>query len=229
LLSALHLVASCNCETRMARSRECPPRITHLRPVPERMLTADDDTGLRVWDASHLLASLLTGAHGCELAPPPVSVLELGAGLGALAAAIASSESVWCAGLRRYVATDLADRLPQLRQTILQHGIGQHVTATECLWGSAQPVPTDAAGAWDVVLLCDLLYWQGGDIFVEDTLTALSATLAAVMAPRTVAILAYRERWPEREAQFAALCEARGLALEAVSPEVFAAAHYSYP
>ena len=166
--------------------------------VTSDLLTADDDTGLRVWDASHLLASLLTGAHGCELAPPPVSVLELGAGIGTLAAAVASSKSLWCAGLRRYVATDLADRLPQLRQTILPHG---NVTATECLWGSAQPVPTDEAGAWDVVLLCDLLYWQGGDIFVEDTLAALSATLAAVMGPRTVAILAYRERWPEREAQ----------------------------
>ena len=167
------------------------------------VLTADDDTGLRVWDASHLLASLLTGAHGCELAPPPVSILELGAGTGALAAAVASSESAWCAGLRRYVATDLADRLPALRQTILQHGVGQRVTATECVWGSR--VPKDEAGGWDVVLLCDLLYWQGGDIFVEDTLTALSATLAAAMAPRTVAILAYRERWPEREAQFMAL------------------------
>ena len=62
--------------------------------------------------------------------------------------------------MRRYVATDLADRLPQLRQTILQHGVGQRVTATECLWGGAQAVPTDEAGAWDVVLLCDLLYWQ---------------------------------------------------------------------
>ena len=162
------------------------------------MLKADDDTGLRVWDASHLLASLLTGAHGCELAPPPVSVLELGAGTGSLAAAVASSQSAWSAGLRRYVATDLADRLPQLRQTITQHGVEQQVTATECLWGLAQPVP---AGVFDVVLLCDLLYWQGGDIFVEDTLTALSATLAAVMSQRTVGILAYRERWPEREAQ----------------------------
>ena len=167
------------------------------------LLTADDDTGLRVWDASHLLASLLTDAHGCELAPPPVSVLELGAGTGALAAAVASSESTWCAGLRRYVATDLADRLPELRRTILQHGVGQRVTATECVWGSR--VPKDEAGEWDLVLLCDLLYWQGGDIFVQDTLTALSATLVAAMAPRTVAILAYRERWPEREAQFMAL------------------------
>ena len=108
------------------------------------VLTADDDTGLRVWDASHLLASLLTGAHGCELAPPPVSILELGAGTGALAAAVASSESAWCAGLRRYVATDLADRLPELSQTILQHGVGQRVTATECVWGSQ--VPKDEAG-----------------------------------------------------------------------------------
>ena len=63
-----------------------PSRRMQMRKT-DAVLQAEDDTGLRVWDACHLLGSLLTGAHGCELAPPPVSVLELGAGLGALAAA----------------------------------------------------------------------------------------------------------------------------------------------
>ena len=66
----------------------------------------------------------------------------------------------------------------------------------------------------DLVLMADLLYWNGSDIFEPDMIEPLTDTLAAALthgSADVLAICAFRERWAEREDKFVACCEDRSL------------------
>ena len=191
----------------------------------------DDSTGDRFWDSSRLLLSLLE--HGTPLLPkPPAKVLELGAGTGELAVALAAR---WAATLECYLATDLASRITHIRERFQSHPhLSKVLRAAPLQWGEPPPGEGDGYRArsrgssetgrgssldgsdldYDLVLAADCLFWQGGDIFERDSLEPLCNTLAAALEnSRAVAIFAYRERWVEREAIFCELCRERGLAV----------------
>jgi len=186
-----------------------------------------DPTGVAVWDSGRLLASLLRSPAAREalIGGPPSTVLELGAGTGELAVELVS-DSGFAATLQRYVATDLAERLPALARRVAACG---RITTATLSWGelcNAELLEGCAtATGFDLVVAADVLYWGGGDVFAEDTLAPLAATLASAVtaADGTVALVAYRERWPRREASFCELCRSRGLRVERCDQDVVAA------
>eukprot|EP00929_Paragymnodinium_shiwhaense_P102873 TRINITY_DN66102_c0_g1_i2.p2 TRINITY_DN66102_c0_g1~~TRINITY_DN66102_c0_g1_i2.p2 ORF type:complete len:195 (+),score=54.66 TRINITY_DN66102_c0_g1_i2:83-667(+) len=154
-------------------------------------LGAADETGWRHWDASRLLESLLTSAGKEGLASPlsrqPETVLELGAGCGALAVAVASK---WRgAALQQYIATDLEANLGPIRDMVKLHEVADLVEARALPWGE-RPRPCKMLAdhvskrAFDLVLLCEVLYWGGWDLWQDDALDLLTASLEAVMGPQ---------------------------------------------
>lgn len=168
-----------------------------------------------MWDCGRLLASMLSSRDARNaLLPrgPPATVLELGSGTGELAVALCS-DGEFSASLRRYVATDVDGRLPALKRRIEHVRFGVAVAAA-LPWGESAALL--GVTAFDLVLAADVLYWGGGDVFAEDTLMPLTATLSSAVAAgsATVALVSFRERWPEREARFCELCRAQGLNVE---------------
>ncbi|CBN79081.1 hypothetical protein Esi_0176_0027 [Ectocarpus siliculosus] len=66
----------------------------------------------------------------------------------------------------------------------------------------------DESSAFDVIVLSEVLYWPALDLLQEDTREPLRRTLVGLSKPGTKVILIYKERWPEREAEFLRTCEA---------------------
>ncbi|CAN0011569.1 unnamed protein product [Ectocarpus sp. 8 AP-2014] len=66
----------------------------------------------------------------------------------------------------------------------------------------------DESSAFDVIVLSEVLYWPALDLLQEDTREPLRRTLVGLSKPGTKVILIYKERWPEREAEFLRSCEA---------------------
>ncbi|CAM9163791.1 unnamed protein product [Ectocarpus sp. 12 AP-2014] len=66
----------------------------------------------------------------------------------------------------------------------------------------------DESSAFDVIVLSEVLYWPALDLLQEDTREPLRRTLVGLSEPGTKVILIYKERWPEREAEFLWSCEA---------------------
>ena len=78
----------------------------------------------------------------------------------------------------------------------------------------------------DLVLMADLLYWNGSDIFEPDMIEPLTDTRAAALthgSADALAICAFRERWAEHEDKFVACCEDRGLHVQRLDRAVVAA------
>ena len=137
---------------------------------------------------------------------------ELGAGDGELAIKICSC-SVIGDTLQHYWATDVGAQVTRIQQRIEQHGLSLRVEARQLWWGEAVAADSEGSGV-DVVLCADLLYWNGGDILSEDTLEPLLTSAMSACGPHTTLLFSYRERHPEREANFVSLCCARGLLVE---------------
>ena len=78
-----------------------------------------DVTGDRVWDCSRLLQRLLTSSDAAALCPPPSTVVELGAGTGALAVALAGH---WHRNLDYYAATDKHARIAGIEACVRGEG-----------------------------------------------------------------------------------------------------------
>jgi len=193
-----------------------------------RAVNLTDETGWRHWDSSQLLQSLLTEPTKKNLRPvlarPAQTVLELGAGSGDLAVAVAAA---WRGKLLHYVATDLESNLEPIRDRIARADVKDVVTACALPWGE-KPSASDllpeglARRDFDLVLLCEVLYWGGWDILQDDALELLSETLAAVLGKQTECICMFRERNPERETRFRGLCEERGFCVDTVAQELLA-------
>ncbi|CAM9784190.1 unnamed protein product, partial [Ectocarpus fasciculatus] len=66
----------------------------------------------------------------------------------------------------------------------------------------------ESSAAFDVIVLSEVLYWPALDLLQEDTREPLRRTLVGLSKPGTKVILIYKERWPEREAEFLRSCEA---------------------
>jgi hypothetical protein len=164
----------------------------------------EDPTGAAVWDSGRLLEALLMSEDGRAAvgAPPaPTRVLELGAGTGDLAHALARA----LPSISRYHATDLPERAAAIAGTAV-------VRAAPLRWGDAGAL-AKLGGDFSLVVGADLLYWPGHvDIFGADNLEPLADTLAASLrGGGALGLLAYRKRDAAREAAFCELCRARGL------------------
>jgi hypothetical protein len=97
---------------------------------------------------------------------------------------------------------------PPVQELIAARGLGAVLSASALAWGTAVDLE------YGLVLVCDALFWKGEMKEVDDTLLPLADTIAsACRGRRTTCILAHRERAPEREAAFYAMCRARGLAV----------------
>ena len=125
-----------------------------------------------------------------------VSVLELGAGTGALGVGLAAGVE----GCRSLV-TDLEPVVPLMRANAddaARLGRLARDSAVECealAWAEEAEIPTpnafvgdgDGDGdarsrGWDLVAGCEILYWGGWDIFDEDTRAPLLATVRRACA-----------------------------------------------
>lgn len=169
-----------------------------------------DSTGGREWDCSRWLTSLLSSAEGRAAAGlvAPTRVLELGAGTGDLALALVGAEGFGAAGLQLYVATDVEGRVGAMHERIDARGLAGVLRASALVWGEK------VEETFDLILVCETLHWKGDMDDASDTLVPLADTLASACLGRpTTALVAHRERAPEREAKFYALCRARGLAI----------------
>ncbi|KAL1528318.1 hypothetical protein AB1Y20_009673 [Prymnesium parvum] len=176
-----------------------------------------DPTGWREWDCSRMLHALLTSDDAAAVLGglTPARILELGAGTGALALRLAAS----ALPIVRYDATDVDGRLPPLRRRVAELRLDHVVRVSKLLWGAPPPAPCD------LVLCSELLYWPGADLFADDGLAPLAATLcAALRSTRTaVGLVAYRERDVGRERRFIELCAAAGGAVERCDARLVAA------
>eukprot|EP00967_Tisochrysis_lutea_P040435 scaffold48587_cov43-Tisochrysis_lutea.AAC.1 len=203
-----------------------------LSPAAARRAAADyvescgqsmDPTGQREWDCSRMLTSFLIDADGCAavgITPTPHAVLELGAGAGSLALSL-TADPGFSSRLELYVATDVAGRVEgiQRRLTIkaasadgrplsAHHRSSSTLCAMPLQWGRVLVDDESVLGArFDLILLCELLYYKGSD----DLLTPLVTTLASACRHGAMAVVVYRERCEEYEAAFFAHATDRGL------------------
>ena len=198
-----------------------------------------DPTGGREWDCSRMLGSLLTDADACALVgiPPHAnSVLELGAGEGSLALGL-TGHSGFSRELGLYLATDVAGRADEIQRRIDERATAADAAASRGVrliqaaslpWGevlsdgangSGLTLDNSSGSAFDLILLCELLYYKGD----EDHLTPLATTLASACRHGSVALVAFRERSGELEAAFFALIRAKKMVAEVVAAGVVAA------
>mmetsp|Transcript_93991 Transcript_93991/g.275106 ORF Transcript_93991/g.275106 Transcript_93991/m.275106 type:complete len:242 (+) Transcript_93991:104-829(+) len=155
-----------------------------------------DPTGETVWAATAVLAAHIRGSAAEQLAGR--TVLELGAGTGALASVAVGLRP----GPRVLVATDLPHRVDSIRRTI-KHA--REASAAPLCWGDLEAVSALCrkyfrSDGVEVVLCSDCLYTNWSDNLGG----ALAETIAAAMSSEreSVAIIAYMPRCAQHEKRF---------------------------
>ena len=123
----------------------------------------DDVTGDRDWDSVTLLERILTSSKLCaqllpEIPMPPSECIELGAGTGRMACALAER---W--PNVRYLATDLPLRVNDIAARANIKKLQDRLHAQPLIWGETPPSPTLSKGTY-LVLLADLIYFAGKDL-----------------------------------------------------------------
>lgn len=154
-----------------------------IRQKPKESLALG--TGVAVWDAGRVLATLVSSESLSPLRPGS-SVLELGSGTGVVGLACAA------AGASRVVLTDLSRMLPLLRDNAASTNSllsrGPVVAVAELEWGVTgvdqfkaahfpEPAEPDAIVGADVV-------------FIESQITPLLTVLKALSSERTTILIA---------------------------------------
>lgn len=130
-----------------------------------------------------------------------LSLLELGAGTGALGIALA--HAVPSLGV---MLTDLEHVMPLMESNIrVQCDLapGASIAAATLAWGERLPtLPDGCRGGWDVMLGCEILYWGGWNLFSEDTRGPLLRTLIEACGPSTEVYFAFTVRDRIRELSY---------------------------
>ncbi|ETW01786.1 hypothetical protein H310_06367 [Aphanomyces invadans] len=117
---------------------------------------SQDSTGLRVYSGAQVMARFLASADGLALLRGK-RVIELGCGTGVIGC-VAGARAI----LSDLVLTDGDERAVALAQRNLEHVVHsiKPELSTACrqlYWGASYP---PSLGAFDVVLGCDLMYYQ---------------------------------------------------------------------
>lgn len=184
-------------------------------------LRTDDALGVagRPWPAQEVAARsvcrLLASAESCR------TVVELGAGCGALAMVLAQE----LAGRgHRVVATDLPEVLPLLRQNCREAGNGVVLECCALPWGDllcARRLAEEAAAQGSsCVVGCEVAYWGGWDLFEEDTREPLARTLdALIVGEEGFGLLVHEVRDAVREESLFCMLRALGLEPQRLEPE----------
>ena len=128
---------------------------------------------------------------------------------------------IWKDSLKKYFATDLDFLIPEMRENIEKECLYDVVDASVLLWGNDPPQNEDGQ-PFDLVLMSEVLHWNGSDLFQPDTLEPLAETLSASLSSKTIAVLAYRQRWPERESAFFNLCKEKNLSYTKIDDKIVA-------
>eukprot|EP00913_Durusdinium_trenchii_P017121 g16101.t1 len=144
-----------------------------------------DPTGESTWPPAVVLMAHLASSRGRALLHGK-DVLELGAGNGALAKAVAVN-----AQPRKLVATDLPHRVEENKSLMALHWGDAAAVAQLCREHFGRPHA-------QVVLISDCLYTN----WVEDSAHLLAKTLHAALASESIALLAYLPRSGPLEAHF---------------------------
>jgi hypothetical protein len=147
------------------------------------MQTAFCNTGNRLWPAAAALSTFLADLE----MPAASTIIELGAGLGAVGMVLAMS------GAKHVVLTDQAQMLPLLVRNV-EHQFGavgwEHSGAPEVRglsWGADAASLPGLPDQFDFVVASDIIY-------DEDTFDALRVTLEQLAAPGASIIIAVHER-----------------------------------
>ena len=140
-------------------------------------------TGSIVWGASLRLGAWLLAPERKHMLRNK-SIVELGAGCGALAMMLSSASPQYM------LATDRGPVLPLLQQTIHLNK-GHSVQASVLEWGACPSgLLEKCGGSVDIVVGSELLYAFPG----HDTFTPLQRTLNGLIGPHTKCYLAYSDR-----------------------------------
>jgi predicted nicotinamide N-methyase len=175
---------------------QCPAGSANFQP----------NTSSVIWSCGARLAR-----HLCEH-PELVAgrrCVELGSGIGLVGAAAAA------VGAASVLLTDVAEAVPLLERNAARVNAGlaePRLRAQDLLWGEDEAIARAGAGAFDVVLGADVLYFQdAADV------SKLVRTLERLLAPGGTVVLAYewREDW-ETTGAFHDACKAAGLLDEMV-------------
>ena len=164
-----------------------------------------DPTGGWVWDSAVLACHILAGRRWVDVRGLRVCDLAAGTGVCGIAAGLL--------GAARVALTEIDACMPNLEGNCDHAGGGDGTQLPpQCVAYRYGEDTAALGGPFDVVLLCDLLYYQGLDVFDTDTLEPLAATVAALLRGGTataVALLVFETREPVREAEFLRLCAAK--------------------
>ncbi len=176
-----------------------------LEQHPERSwdLSAQDDTGEQVWDASIALAQWFA-REGSWLVPSQSSALELGAGVGLVSIALAKL------GVPRVLATDANPQALELCQkNAARNAVGDSIHVFQYRWGEAiDRLLLEERACPPVLVMADVLYWSD-EGYTADSLEQAVRQLVAAGGCKYI-VHACKSRDPARQAAFAESLEDLG-------------------
>lgn len=167
-----------------------------LEPIEVQQLVDGGGLGTArfVWRAAAVLCRWLAGGalvpEAGSAGAAPLRAVELGAGTGLCAAALARSLAGGC----RVLATDLAAALPLIRDTMRRNGLESTVEVAELDWSDVElPTASIPGTAWQCLDAADLVV--GADLSYSDALNPmLFAVLRRACQGGAVALLAHQHR-----------------------------------
>lgn len=168
-----------------------------IRETP-RVISGQGTTGARTWNAALLLGFIINTDSRFEGEFDNLTLLELGAGTGLVATALAKKQHRH--NLQKIIITDGdAGVVEKLRPTLELNNVDeQNIECSQLLWGET-PIPPNV----DVVLGADIIY-------DPSVLAVLLDTLGDFFASGTrYAIISRSDRNPDTTAQWEKQCDER--------------------
>jgi predicted nicotinamide N-methyase len=184
-------------------------KLAHYPEVVERSSDGVQLTGSTLWDAGLALAAHMEqmrpamGGSGGEVGSEeeerrPLSVLELGAGCGAVGLALALG------GDEALLTDNQPEVLTLLRDNVERNGLGRRASVEALDW-DRPPSLALARRGWDLIVAADIVYGLSD-------FTPLLRFLEALAHPRTTLVFAFgnRQRRSREDQRFMAQLRERG-------------------
>mmetsp|Transcript_59150 Transcript_59150/g.157411 ORF Transcript_59150/g.157411 Transcript_59150/m.157411 type:complete len:220 (-) Transcript_59150:132-791(-) len=157
----------------------------------------------RPWEAQGVAADVLRSMDGEN------TIIELGAGCGALSCALALSGC-------RVVATDLPEVVPLMQRSVELNRVETYVDCRALSWGNTADLASVLSTLQDqdssrLVVACEVAYWGGWDLFCPDTREPLAETLSVLIGASGVGLLVHTVRDVARESSLLEMIRAKCL------------------